>query len=360
MKLMQIVSGSGFNGAVKYALELTCNLMERGHVVLPVCLPDSWFSQQCAKRNIEHLTSDLSRWPTTELKRVATVFRSRSLELLHTHNSRAHLFGVLLRRFYGLPALATAHQRHFHLHWPWNDYVIANSEATLKYQRRINFVPKTRSSRLYCPVDVGRIARVEPSEVKRMRASWGLKSEHLAVGCVGNIQERKSQLTLIRAIPSIISSIPEARFVIVGAPADNEPDYVEQCKQEAIKLGVEDCIHWVGFENRIPLVMNALELCVCVPTEESFGLTAAEALAAAKPVIATSVGGLPESVIHGHTGLLIRPNRPDELAASVNRLLLDSDERDRLGRNGYEHVVRTFGLQTHLENLESIYRRVAA
>jgi glycosyltransferase involved in cell wall biosynthesis len=197
-------------------------------------------------------------------------------------------------------------------------------------------------------------------EVERLRASWNISKQHFAIGCVGNIQERKSQLTLIRSIPQILASVPQARFVVVGEPDSNEPKYIVHCKREADKLGVSNVVHWVGFENRIPLVMNALDLCVCVPIEESFGLTAAEALAAGTPVVATSVGGLPETVIDGETGILIRPQRPDELAEAIVRLAQDHSERARLGENGRNHVIQTFGLSAHLENLESIYRQVAA
>ncbi len=360
MKVLQIISGQGFSGAVKYAMETAQLLQARGHGVHIACIPDSWLAKRCAELEFPHSLSTLSRWSFVELSRFANYCRRESIDIVHTHNSRAHSFGVVLRRLYGIRTIATAHQRHFHLYWRFNDFVIANSEATLRYQRTYSLVPASRSCKLYCPVDIERIASVSSSERRAMRTAFGYSDEHFLIGCVGNIQPRKNQLLLVRAVPDILREVPNARIVFIGPPAENELEYAQLCRLEAEKLGVANFINWVGYESQMPIAMNAIDLCVCVPFEESFGLTAAEAMAARKPVVATAVGGLPETVIDGTTGVLIRPNDLKQLTRAIIDLLKNPLEIRRLAENGFQHVKQVFSVDHHLDVLESVYHRLAA
>ena len=145
MRILQIVSGNTVNGAVKHCLDLTLALTARGHMVHVACRSDSWISHQLKRHQIPIIQSDLKRLPQDELKRVANYINAHEIDVVHTHMSRAHFFGVLLRWFAKVPCVASAHCRQFQLHWGLNDYVIAVSEATRKFHRKVNRVRKNKN-----------------------------------------------------------------------------------------------------------------------------------------------------------------------------------------------------------------------
>ena len=146
MHVMEIVSGRRPNGAIVHCQILSRELVRRGHRVTVVCRRGAWIGEQLESDcvGVEIVESELDRWPFDELRRVAAIVGEREVDVVHTHMSRAHAFGALLRWFGGVPSVATAHCRHIQLHWMLNDYVIAASEATRRYHRRYNLVGSRR------------------------------------------------------------------------------------------------------------------------------------------------------------------------------------------------------------------------
>jgi glycosyltransferase involved in cell wall biosynthesis len=355
LKLMQIVSGTGFNGAMKYALDIIQLLRKQGHQVTPVCLPDSWLSDELARLGIACVPTELNRWPSNDLKSIAKVFHDGQYDLVHTHNSRAHAFGSLLRMFHSIPCIATAHQRHLQLHWPFNDFIIANSDATLHFHRTYHLISKRRSRRIYCPIDVERFAHVPQEDTVAMRRLWDVGQDDLLLGSIGNIIPRKAQRVLIEAMPKVLRKVPNAKVIIVGL---ENGTYAAECKQLADELQVSHAIRWVGYESRVPAVMHAIDVCVCCPREEAFGLTAAEAHAAGKPVVATNVGGLPEIVTDGENGYLVDKYNHIQLADAITKLLRNPQLRSEFGERGRVRAQQLFGVKEHMAMLEGVYERV--
>jgi glycosyltransferase involved in cell wall biosynthesis len=356
MHIMEVVSGSGFNGATKYSCDLSLSLRNHGHRVTAVCLPDSWIGARLSEAQIPVVTSGLERWPFQELKRIAAVCRQEDVDVVHTHNSRAHFFGVLLRQFFSIPTVATAHQNHIQLHWRFNDHVVANSDATLAFHRRFNLVRRAHSSRIYCPINTDAFQSASEEAIAQVKSQWNASHKQLVVGIVGNVAENKGHMFLIRAWPKILAAVPHAKLVIVGTDTS---DYASAVRREIAKLQIEPAIHWAGHQSNVPEIMQALDLVVCASLSEAFGLTAAEALAAGKPVVATKVGGLPETVLHQETGLLVDPGNATALATSITQLLLDGQKRERLGKAGQQRVCQLFSNTNHIAALEAVFEQVA-
>jgi len=131
LKILQLISGTGVNGAVTYCKFLSEQLEQFGHQVTVLCRPGGWLQQQLPP-TIEVVESDFSRRPL-ELRRMAKWIRKQRFDVMHSHMSSAHFFGGLMRLMTGTPVIATAHQCSLQLHWRLNDHVIANSDATAAY-----------------------------------------------------------------------------------------------------------------------------------------------------------------------------------------------------------------------------------
>jgi glycosyltransferase involved in cell wall biosynthesis len=356
MNIMEIVSGTRVNGAMVHCLLLSRELARRGHAVTLICLPGAWIGSQAAGAGIEVVRSDLHRWPTDELRRIAQLVRQRQIDVVHTHISRAHFFGVLLRWFGGVPSVATAHSRHIQLHWMFNDRVIAVSEATRRYERMYNFVRAGRIETIHNFIDYGRLAAVPSEARQRVRQSLGIGAETPLLGIVGNVIPRKGLLYLVRALPQILAAVPDARLLVVGGRERGV--YAGRVRAAAGQCGVGDAILWTGHRGDIDELLAALDLYVLPSLEESLPLSVLEAMAAGLPVVASAVGGIPECVVAGETGLLVPPARSEPLAGAIVELLTDPARRRRFGEAGRRRVQERFSAESQAPSIEAAFARV--
>lgn len=357
MHIMEITSGTDVDGAVRHCLLLSRELVRRGNRVTLVCRPGAWIGDQFSDGSVEVIRSDLHRLPPDELRRMAAVVRQRGIDVIHTHMSRAHFFGVLLRWFSGAPCAATAHSRHFQIHWPLNDLVIAVSEATRRFHCRWNRVPAGRIETIHNFIDPAALVSVPESARQEVRAEWSAHAGWRLVGLIGNVVPRKGHLYLVRALPRVLAAIPSARLVFVGREVS--PRYAARVRGTAERLGVADRIVWAGFRADMRRVMAALDLCVLASVEESFPLVLLEAMAAGLPVVATAVGGVPECMRPGETGLLVPPADSDALAGAIAALLADFERCQTFGQTGAEWVRSRFSPEGQVARIEAALARIA-
>jgi glycosyltransferase involved in cell wall biosynthesis len=359
MNIMEIVSGRHVNGAVIHCLLLMEELLGRGHRVILVCLSPSWIEDEVLRRSlpVDVVPSNLHRWPLGELRRIAGIIRREQVDVVHTHMSRAHFFGILLRWLGGVPSVATAQATHLQLHWMFNDRVIANSDATLRYHRRWNLVRPERSETIRLFIDRKHLAAV-PADARR-RARWrlGLDGDVPLLGLAGNVQPRKGIHVAVAAMPRILAAVPAARLVIVGAL--RHVDYLPQVRAEAERLGVASQILWLGHRDDVRELLPALDVYLQPSLAEPLGLAIIEAMAVGLPVVASDVGGIPEVVVHGETGILVPPGDSAALADASIALLQDPAARRAMGRAGRQRVLREFAPEGQVARIESVLARVA-
>lgn len=361
MNITQITSGGGVDGASRHCMMLTRELARRGHQLTLVCRPGAWIGQQLQAEGIDVVFSDLRRWPVDELRRVAAVCRARGTNVIHTHMSRAHFFGVLLRRFSGLPCVATAHNRLLQLHWMLNDQVIACSESTRRFHRRFNLVGRQRIVTIHNFIDFERFANVPDTARREIRREFGLSDNGLLVGEIGNVCRRKGQIHLVRAMPTVLAQFPQTRLVFVGCDQNAKMlPYVTKVKQEARQLGVDGQIIWTGARQDIPEILSALDLFALPSLEEGHPLAVLEAMACQTPVVASAVGGLPEMACSGKAAVLVPPADAPSLATAILRLLGDPDLRRRLSTRAQDMVKRQFSPMSQVPQIEAVLRAAVA
>lgn len=357
MNIMQISSGRELNGAANSTLLLTRELARRGNRVYMVCLPSSWIGRQLASDSVEIIPSDLHRWPLDELRRIAAVVREKKIDVLHTHSSRAHFFGILLRWFCRVPCVATAHSCHFQLHWMLNDHVITVSEATRQYHVKRNFVRPNRIETIYNFIDYDRIPEVPHDSRSRIRAELGIDDSTSLIGTVGSVVPRKGALHLVRAMPEILAGAPDVRLAIIGNTSHAK--YVSQVKSAADRLNVASSIIWTGERNDVLQLLAAMDLYVHPALIEPLPRSILEAMATRLPVVATTVGGVGECVSDQRTGLLVPPADSTSLAEAVLELLHDPSKRRQLGEAGRERVLKDFSVEGQVREIENALARTA-
>ena len=208
------------------------------------------------------------------------------------------------------------------------DTVYCISGATAKlFQRRGH---RDKVEVLYNPVDLAAFAGA--SADSESRRTLGADPGQPLVGTVGRIHPRKDLETFVRAAAFVAAEAPLARFVVVGAAeAEVEKKYQEQLTRLVRDLGLDRRLTFAGARRDIPSVMRALDLFVLTSRHEGFGRVVAEAMAAARPVVVTEEGALPELVGGGTDGLCAAPGDAPEFARQILRLLGDRPAAAALG-----------------------------
>ncbi len=357
MNILEIISGADVNGAVIHCRMLSQELTRRGHSVTLLCRHNAMIIPMLASDPIEIIESDLHRWPLDELRRIAALARERQIDIIHTHMTRAHNFGVFLRRFSGIPCVATAHTHIGQPHWMFADQVIAVSDATRRFHRRRSLVPAARIETVHGFADYDRVVSVPPEARREVRAELGIADSTPLLGIIGDIIPRKGHLYLMRALPQILAACPEARLLVVGAPKRGV-EYSLRTKAEADKLGVAPYITWVGQRGDVPRLLAALDIYVMTSLDEMFPVAALEAMAARLPIVATAVGGIPECAQHEQTALVVPAADPTALAGAIRRLLGDASLRDTLAGNARRAAREQFSLQSQTPRVEAVFERV--
>jgi len=198
------------------------------------------------------------------------------------------------------------------------------------------------------------------------RREYGIADDTPTVGMVARIQSSrlrafreigiKGHEVFLDAAPLILDQVPAARLFVVGDSITGDVVYRRDLEARAVALRVADSVHFIGWRSDIAPVLAGLDVAVNPSLQESACGTMVEALLMRKGVVASNVGGLPDTIQHGKTGLLVPPADPAALAAAVTELLTDPARRLEMGTLGREHCLRRFNIDTTVAELENIYR----
>ncbi len=340
-----------------YCNQLCQMLREFGHEVSIISRPDSWLNDRLSDEGFDVEVSNLSRFPTGELRRIAARVRDEGFDVVHTHMSRAHSFGALLKMFTGVPVVATAHAASFQMHWRMNDYVIANSDWTRGYHERFNRVPAGKIETIHCFTPLERFRQTTPRSIRIVRRQMRLRGDEFLISVVGNVVERKGHRYLFQALPALVKAIPNLKVVLLGRFHRDE-SFTRMLREIQLRQKVFCHVKWLGIRENIADFLAASDLCVVPSIKEPLGLVAVEAMAAGTAVVATSVGGLPEIVKHEQNGLVVPPRDAQALTSSIIRLANDSQLRQELGDQGQKMVFDQFDPVRLTQNVVDVYRRV--
>jgi glycosyltransferase involved in cell wall biosynthesis len=193
--------------------------------------------------------------------------------------------------------------------------------------------------------------RLPPAD-PQARAALGLDPRRPVVGTIGRLEDRKGHDQLLRAAGAMLAGTNGRRpqLVIVG-----DGPLRERLAGQARTLGVADSVRFEGTVADVRPVLAAMDVFVLPSHAEGMSNALMEAMAAARPVVATAVGGNTEVVTDGETGLLVPPADPDAIARAVDGLLRDPERASGLGAAARQFVTRHFGARARVAELERLY-----
>jgi glycosyltransferase involved in cell wall biosynthesis len=310
---------------------------------------------------------DSGWWSAGVIAEVTRHLRSGEYDLLHTHEYKGNLVGGWSAWRLGVPSIASVRgytDRTLSLRiYKWLDLrvtlrlftqIVTVSEAVRRQVLRVGY-PAWRVLTLHDAVDTTAFS------LDRVQAGAGVREElrctedHLLVCAVGRLSPEKGHGFLLDAFREVIAVVPEARLVLVG-----EGPLRSHLQAQATGLGLSDHVIFAGYRDEVEAIVAAGDLLVMPSLCEGFGDPIIEAMALCKPVIASRVGGMVETVRDGETGLLVPPGDPGALALAIINLLRDPQARERMGLQGRQVALREFSVGRLADGLAKLYNELAS
>jgi glycosyltransferase involved in cell wall biosynthesis len=299
------------------------------------------------------------RDPAAFVRLVRLLQRERP-DVVHTYLITACLYGRLAAFAAGVPLVLAAEQnvyerkprRHVLLErvLAARTYrVVACCEAVGRFYQQQVGVPSSKIAVVFNAVRFGE----QPGSGDREAAlaALGLPADALVVGTLGRLTEQKGQRVLLHAVAELARRLP--RLVLLLAGAGQLRDELER---ESDRLGIADRVRFLGLRRDRATLYAALDVFVLPSRWEGLSLALVEAMGAGRAVVATAVGGNPEVVADGRTGLLVPPDDPSTLADALARLLASPDERASLGVAAAAEARSRFAIEQHVAEIAALYR----
>lgn len=367
-RLAFLITGLGHGGAETQLVRLATSLKRRGWEMGIISISSNLaYADELRDIGIDVVSLNVrckGAGFAALLKSLAQLKQWRP-DVLTAFMFHANLLGCVAGRLAGVPAIVSSIRTQVpprsvrgyleRLATRWSDVTVTNSTVVAETLVRQRGIPAER-------------VHVIPNGISltgyenNLDAREGLRRE-LAVGAdeflwlaVGRLEKPKDYPTLLRAFRLLLVRGEHARLIVAG-----ETPLLPTLSRLAATLRVASHVRFLGFRRDVPALLSVADGLVLSSAREGLPNAVMEALAAAKPVVATRVGGVPELVLDGVSGFLVPPRNPEELADAMTRLMrLPRATLERMGEAGRSHVVENYSSERMVESWERLYNDLLA
>jgi glycosyltransferase involved in cell wall biosynthesis len=313
-----------------------------------------------------HLLRARGKFDPRALRRLVALLRTGRFDIVHSHLFRADIYaGLALAqlgskrpllvstrhnddRFFLNPFVGIAH----YVLSTRQDMIIAISDHIARFTIARGVRHPSRVRRVYHGLETFETHELQ-RDAQALRAQLCVEPGDFLIGNVGRLVPQKGQRHLVLAMPTLLERVPRARALIVGVGGLDA--YLRGLIED---MGLSAQVHVLGARRDVPTVMHALDAFVMPSIWEGFGLVLLEAMAAARPIVASRAATIPEVVLDGETGLLVPPGDPRALAEALARLANDPALARSLGEAGRQRLQRHFSVAKMVGDTEGLYREL--
>lgn len=360
LRILHLDTERTWRGGEAQLLHLAEGLRRRGHDCVVVGQPDSPLLERAAPKGLPTEAVPMpSEWSLSAIRTLADILRRRRIQIIHMHTSHACSLGGWAARLARVPARVISRRVDFStrsnplrkLKYQWGvDRVVAISNGVRDVLIRDGLDPR-RIEVIRSGIDPSPFDPTYPPD--EARKEFGIALDAPVVGCVAHFADHKGHRYLLESATRVVSAVPDVRFLLVG-----DGELKPKIELQINRLSLEKYFILAGFRSDIPRLLAAMDIVVLSSHLEGLGTSLLDAMAMARPVVATSVGGIPEMVEEGANGRLVPPRDPAALARALMDLIGKPAERKRMGEAGRARVLKEFSADAMVSATESLYRRV--
>jgi glycosyltransferase involved in cell wall biosynthesis len=293
-----------------------------------------------------------------EQLRFASYLRRHKIQVMHTYGFYPNVFGIPAAKMAGVPVTIAAIRDTGECLSPLRvrlqkmvcglaDCILVNAAAVRDW-----LVAQGYDAKKIQVIHNGIVVK-KAAGPSRIREEFGLPEDAILVGNICRLQPLKGLNYFVEAAAQVAARYGRARFLVVGDGVEREP--VSALSKE---LGVADKVIFTGFRTDTPEILSELSISVSSSLTEGLSNTLLESSASGIPVIATRVGGSPEIVLDGETGLIVPPRDPAALADAMCLLLENPEFARAMGEAGRQRVHDYFSVERNVQQTETLYTQL--
>lgn len=355
LTVLHTESSSGWGGQENRTLQECLGLKKLGCRPVILCRPESKLGARAKAEGIAVYFHPLrGSYDMGAVWFLMRLIKKEHIDVISTHSGTDSFVGAIAGR---LSSRRPRIVRTRHLALPitskatysvFPHKVVAVSAYVRDYLVRGKGIPEGKVISIPTGVD---LKRFDPDKTPNtFRRSITSDEGALIVGTVAILRRKKGHHVLLDAAPAILGEVPDAVFVFAGDGPQRE-----NIEARIKSLGIEKNVRLLGLRPDVPEVLKGIDLFVLPTLQEALGTSILEASAMGKAVVASSVGGVPEVVVNGQTGLLVPAEDAPALATAIIRLLKDRELRVNMGKNGRKLVEAEYSTVKMAEKMRSLY-----
>ncbi|MBW2105160.1 MAG: glycosyltransferase family 4 protein [Deltaproteobacteria bacterium] len=293
------------------------------------------------------------------------IFLKENPHIVHTHTSKAGILGRWAAFFARVPIIV--HTPHGHVFWGYfsrwktlvfvllerltahiTDKIITLTEQEKRDHLRYNIASEDKFLHVHSGVDLNKFfnVSVDPSEMKR---NLGIPDNAFVVGTAGRLTPVKGHRYLIKAAKEIVAIKPDIKFLFLG-----EGELQEELEKMASELNIRENIVFLGWRPDVAEVMSMFDIFALPSLNEGMGRVLVEAMALAKPIVASNIGGIPNLIMQGKNGLLVPVADAKALASGIEFLMTNPKKRGEMGSAG-KKIAADYSVDSMMQKIDQLY-----
>lgn len=366
-KVMHFISSGGFFGAENVLINLVSNMDKNVYHPIVAAIQDGRNPNlQVAERARElkipvKVFQSKGRMDFDTVSKLRRCLIAHKIDVLHTHNYKSDIIGALAVKNLNVKLISTAHG-FTDVNRKVSSYEKLDRWFLKKYFHRIVVVAQSVLKELDSNkkivirngIDVNKFKKSK-DYAQETRSKLGIAPTEIVIGTVGRLSLEKNQKFLIDTAAKLLPQFPHLKVIIIG----NGPEE-ESLKKHVRSLGIDKNIIFTGLIKNVVPYYRAFDIFTLTSLTEGVPMTVLEAMAAQTPVVATRVGGIPQIIAHGQTGMLVDSNNVNALASCFSALIPNEALRRQLADAAEKFVQDEYSIERMTNAYSQVYQEALA
>lgn len=359
--VLHLIETSGPGGAENMLITMAESLHRRSYQSIICLFKDGWLNRQLQRKGFETVIVPQIRSLDFHCARdLVRLVRARNVSVMHSHEFAMNAYSAVVSALTGVACISTVHGKNYYAE-KWRRRVayrfvskrstlVAVSEDIRNFLiQRVGIKPQNVRT-IWNGIDLDRYAANQKTRA-RIRHELGIPDKEVVIGAIGNLYPVKGHMHLVEAASLVNERYPGARLLIAG-----RGQMLRELRRKTVTLGISDKVVFLGFREDVADLLQAVDVFVLPSLSEGLPLSLLEAMASSTPVVATTVGGIPEAVTDQETGLLVEPGDSMGLANAILECIEAPAVSKKFAEKARDEVKKKFSVESMVNSYEELYK----